>query len=212
MLRKTVLSNLLSGEIFPKPKIFRGDMVFPRSMLPFEDMMEQNTDGVNAVYIATPPSSHFEYVKLSLKAGIKQIYVEKPVTLDANEAKQLKAEADSHGAKLVVAHYRNSLPMFQYIHNLIIDKIVGEVRSVNIRQHRHSEGASSADGNWRIDPSISGGGLFHDIAPHTLALVQMMFGNAEDVYGLKMRQGQTDGPENLVTGLYRLPESGRALP
>ena len=31
------------------------------------------------------------------------------------------------------------------------------------------------------------------------------------MYGLKMRQGQTDGPENLVTGLYRLPESGASI-
>ena len=40
-----------------------------------------NDDDVNAIYIATPPSSHEQYLEEALKAG-KPVYVEKPVTLD----------------------------------------------------------------------------------------------------------------------------------
>src|SRR5512138_903982 len=39
-----------------------------------------NDTDVNAVYIATPPSTHEEYTELILKAG-KPVYVEKPVTI-----------------------------------------------------------------------------------------------------------------------------------
>src|ERR1700754_3714190 len=41
-----------------------------------------NDPDVNAIYIATPPSSHAEYMEQALKAG-KPVYVEKPVTINA---------------------------------------------------------------------------------------------------------------------------------
>jgi len=40
---------------------------------------------LNAIYIATPPSSHLDYALLALNLG-KHVYVEKPVTLNAQEA------------------------------------------------------------------------------------------------------------------------------
>lgn len=203
IVASVVRRNLAKGEDFSRRH------GISRAYASFEEMIEQDEQGINAIYIATPPSSHFEYAKLSLEAGIKQIYLEKPVTMDAREARLLKAEIEKHGgAKLVVAHYRNSLPMFKFVHSLITDKLVGEIRTVTIREIR-KEG-SSTDGNWRLDPSVSGGGLFHDIAPHALALVQLIFGDAEDVSGISMRQAD-EGPEDLVTGLYRLPGSGASI-
>lgn len=44
---------------------------------------------INALYIATPPSTHLQIAKQCLAAG-KFVYLEKPMTLDANEAKELK--------------------------------------------------------------------------------------------------------------------------
>ena len=41
-----------------------------------------NDAEVNAVYIATPPSSHEAYLEMALKAG-KPVYVEKPVTVNS---------------------------------------------------------------------------------------------------------------------------------
>src|SRR6187551_68835 len=41
-----------------------------------------NDNEVNAVYIATPPSSHESYLEMALKAG-KAVYVEKPVTVNS---------------------------------------------------------------------------------------------------------------------------------
>jgi predicted dehydrogenase len=40
---------------------------------------------INAVYIATPPASHMPYALDALKRGLN-VYVEKPVTLNAEEA------------------------------------------------------------------------------------------------------------------------------
>ena len=52
-----------------------------------EDLI--NDPEINAVYIATPPASHFEYAAAVLKAG-KFVYVEKPMTMDLASAISLE--------------------------------------------------------------------------------------------------------------------------
>src|SRR5205085_11613785 len=41
-----------------------------------------NDPDINAVYVATPPSSHEEYTLAAISAG-KPVYVEKPMSVDA---------------------------------------------------------------------------------------------------------------------------------
>ena len=59
---------------------------------------------INAVYIATPPSTHLEIAKKCLAAK-KRIYLEKPMTLNATEAKELNKIVTENDT-IVVAHYR----------------------------------------------------------------------------------------------------------
>src|SRR3954471_12545595 len=70
-----------------------------------------NDPEVNAIYIATPPSSHVMYTMAAIKAG-KPVYVEKPMSLDAASAQRMNNYALEQNIKLVVAHYRRALPFF----------------------------------------------------------------------------------------------------
>ncbi|HVF97123.1 MAG TPA: Gfo/Idh/MocA family oxidoreductase, partial [Flavisolibacter sp.] len=70
-----------------------------------------NDRDVNAVYIATPPSSHEAYTIEALNAG-KPVYVEKPMATDAASAQRMSDAAKSTGVKLSVAHYRRAQPLF----------------------------------------------------------------------------------------------------
>src|SRR6266508_4340624 len=63
-----------------------------------------NDADVNAIYIATPPSSHEEYAMKAFMAG-KPVYVEKPMALDAPSANRMAKAAKEKKYKLVVAHY-----------------------------------------------------------------------------------------------------------
>src|SRR5690606_33177254 len=47
-----------------------------------------NDADINAIYIATPPSSHYEYAMAAMQAG-KPVYLEKPMTLNYEEASRL---------------------------------------------------------------------------------------------------------------------------
>src|SRR5690606_20355714 len=99
-------------------------------------------------------------------------------TLTALEAKQLADVVKSTGAKLTVAHYRRGLPLFLKIKELINNNLVGDIRTVQIRLWKSEKHflVSDTETNWRVNPDLSGGGYFHDLAPHQLDLMLFYFG------------------------------------
>ena len=62
-----------------------------------------NSARPDVVHITTPPQSHFKLARLCLEWGA-HVYVEKPFTVNVDEAKQLVALADEKGLKLTVGH------------------------------------------------------------------------------------------------------------
>eukprot|EP01037_Dinobryon_pediforme_P003763 gene3763-3809_t len=135
------------------------------------EMMGQ--EDLNAIYIATPPSSHKDYAIAALAKGFN-VYVEKPVTRNAEEAREIAAALRLHPEqKLTVAHYRRAVPMFLKVKQLLESELIGEIRTVQIRmwQSRKPALVASVKDNWRVQPEFSGGGYFHDLAPHQLDLM-----------------------------------------
>jgi len=165
-----------------------------------EALMDQ--EGLDAIYIATPPDSHADYAIAALKKGFN-VYVEKPVTRNATEARQI-AEAVKHhpNQKLTVAHYRRALPMFLKVKELLDEKIVGEVRTVQIRMWQSRKPALVANSavNWRVQPEVSGGGYFHDLAPHQLDLMLFYFGEPERYHGFSLNQSAITPADDHVCG------------
>jgi len=142
-----------------------------------------NHPEINAVYIATPPSTHLEIAKQCLAAN-KFVYLEKPITIDTKEAKQL-AEIVSENNKIVVAHYRRKLPAFQKVKELLDANSIGKVlfADIQILQSTKASIIAKTDDNWRLKPETSGGGYFHDIAPHQIDLMYHYFGDIKNAQG-----------------------------
>ena len=60
---------------------------------------------INAVCIALPAEMHYEFARKSLIAG-KDVYVEKPITLDVNEAEELVKLAKDNDKIIMVGHLK----------------------------------------------------------------------------------------------------------
>ncbi|MCR8561435.1 Gfo/Idh/MocA family oxidoreductase [Mucilaginibacter sp. BJC16-A38] len=155
---------------------------------------------INAVYIATPPSSHMDYAITALGKGFN-VYVEKPVTRNASEARQIAEAVKQHpNQKLTVAHYRRAVPMFLHVKQFLDTKLIGDVRTVQIRmwQSRKPKLIADVETNWRLQPEVSGGGYFHDLAPHQLDLMLFYFGEPEKYSGFSLNQsGATTADDNV---------------
>ena len=161
-----------------------------------------NDDEVNAIYIATPPSSHEEYALAAIDAG-KPVYIEKPMALNYTSANIIATVAKEKNVKVSVAHYRRGQPLFNKVKELLNEKIIGEIRFAKLEFYKKSLNKEALDipkVAWRVKPEIAGGGLFHDIAPHPLDLMHWFFGDIEKASGYAANQDKLYPADDIVSG------------
>jgi predicted dehydrogenase len=161
-----------------------------------------NDPEVNAIYVATPPSSHQEYAIAAINAG-KPVYVEKPMANNYAAACNMFKVAAEKNIKLVVAHYRREQPRFKKIKQLIKEKAIGDILYARLELYKTAltpDDLINPMTAWRINPAISGGGLFHDLATHQLDLMYYFFGEAEKVTGIAANQVADNTADDMVVG------------
>ena len=161
-----------------------------------------NDPDVNAIYIATPPAFHELYTSAAIKAG-KSVYVEKPMSLNFEQAKRMYLAAEEHKIKLVVAHYRREWPLFKKIKELIDAETIGNIHLVKLVYDKPAlTVAELADEKiaWRVNPAISGGGFFHDLAPHQLDILYYLFDDAKIIQGIATNQAGIYEAHDMVAG------------
>src|SRR5436190_1138005 len=158
-----------------------------------------NDREVNAIYIATPPSSHELYTEMSLKAG-KPVYIEKPVSINSSSVERMMAMEKNYGGKVSVAHYRRGLSLFKTIKQLVQDGSIGKIKLILLKtlQPPASNIITQTKDNWRINPEISGGGLFHDLSPHQLDILYWIFGMPQHVNIQTANQGKNYNAPDLT--------------
>jgi predicted dehydrogenase len=160
---------------------------------------------IDAVYVATTPQSHHDYV-LRCAAARKPVLVEKPMAMDRGQCDEMIAACATAGIPLWVAYYRRVLPRFLTVRDLVRSGAIGPVRVVSSRQFqplRASAEMNPGSPPWRIDPVRSGGGLFVDMVSHTLDFLDFVFGPIEAVRGFAANQAGTYRAEDVVTAGYR---------
>lgn len=161
---------------------------------------------VNAIYIATPPAFHKEYTLLAAKYK-KPVYVEKPMATNYGECLEMIEACKQTGSPLFVAYYRRSLPKFLQVKKLLEQGAIGKPRFVTTTQFQRSLEIKEKEAPWRVIPSIAGGGLFFDLASHTLDILDFLLGPITEVKGIASNQNNAYEAEDIVSGTY-LFESG----
>ena len=169
---------------------------------------------VNAVYVATPPSSHATYAIMSMKAG-KPVYVEKPLAASYEDCARINRISEETGIPCFVAYYRRYLPYFQKVKDIVNNGIIGKMVNVHVRfavPPRELDYTKQKELPWRLQPDIAGGGYFYDLAPHQLDLLQDIFGVIVEARGIRANRGGLYNAEDSVSGCFQfengLPGSG----
>jgi predicted dehydrogenase len=111
---------------------------------------------VDAVSIATPPSTHYSLVKQALEAG-KHVLVEKPLATKAEEAESLVALAERNGLVLMPGHTFLYSPAVNKVRQLIVSGELGEIYFVT--SSRMNLGIYQQEG------------VVNDLAPHDLSIL-----------------------------------------
>lgn len=162
-----------------------------------------NDPEVDAVYIATPPDSHHAFALMVAAAG-KHCCVEKPMSLNARQSREMHKVFTDAGLHLFVSYYRRSLPRFQQVRQWLEEGRIGEVRHLSWTLTKTPSPADlSGTDNWRTDPTVAGGGYFADLASHGLDLFQYLLGDIVEVAGLSARQAGLYAAEDAVSACWR---------
>lgn len=173
-----------------------------------------NDPEINAIYIATPPSSHATFAIMAMKAG-KPVYIEKPLAASYEDCARINCISELTGVPCFVAYYRRYLPYFQKVKQIIQSGAIGTPANVQIRfsvPPRDLDYKSNGSLPWRLQPDIAGGGYFYDLAPHQLDLIQDIFGVITRAHGYCSNMAKLYKAEDTISACFYfengLPGSG----
>ena len=159
---------------------------------------------VNAIYIATPPSSHATFAIMAMRAG-KPVYIEKPLAASYNDCIRINRISEQTGVPCFVAYYRRYLPYFQKVKEIIENGTIGKVINVQIRfsvPPRDLDYKNEKELPWRLQPDIAGGGYFYDLAPHQIDLLQNIFGVITRAHGYPANRAHLYKAEDTVSACF----------
>lgn len=159
---------------------------------------------IDAIYIATPPSSHLMYSAQAANAG-KHVYVEKPMAMRLDECHAIVDVCTKNSVRLFVAFYRRAMPRFLKIKAWMDSGLIGDVRCVRalIHQVPDVEERSRDTLPWRVRPEVAGGGKFLDLGVHMFDIFDAWFGRIEEAQGMAINRAGFYDVEDTVTATWR---------
>jgi predicted dehydrogenase len=132
---------------------------------------------VDAVSISTPPFLHYDMAKIVLNAG-KHLLLEKPTTLNAEEAKELYHLALRNRAVTSMNFEFRFVPAWQRFAELLAEGYVGQKRLIKIDWLVSSRADVSRPWNWYARKD-QGGGVLGAIGSHMFDYVAWLFGDID---------------------------------
>ncbi|WP_327001774.1 Gfo/Idh/MocA family oxidoreductase [Dactylosporangium sp. NBC_01737] len=131
---------------------------------------------IDAVYVASPHSHHFEQTRLALLAG-KPVLVEKAFTQNASQASSLIDLARGSGLLLMEAMWSRFLPHYDVVRQLIADGVLGEVQTVISDHGQHFE---LEPAHRLLNPALAGGALL-DLGIYPISFTSFVLGAPEEI-------------------------------
>lgn len=155
---------------------------------------------VDAVYIATPHLSHYQYIKEAILAG-KHVLCETPMVLKGEEAKELFAFAEDKGVILMEANKTAHCPAFNHLMVMIKSGVIGDVVDIE----------ASLSKLWNdqkclreFDPEQAGGSLYELGSYPLLPIIRLLGCQYEN---LNIYSRMKNGIDMYTKGVIRYPHA-----
>ncbi len=137
-----------------------------------------SADGLDAVYITTPPRERVEIVRAAAERGLA-IFCEKPLAATISDAKTIVDLVATHDVPCMVGFCSRFAEPCNRLKSLIDDRTIGE--PVTFWSTRAGWGVPS-EGNWRVDPEQACG-ITIESASHNIDLLRWLGGEIVSASG-----------------------------
>lgn len=185
----------VAGRDLNRARAFAGEF---GAELAYDDVRALAADpSVDMVYVASPHNAHFEAARILLEAG-KPVLCEKPMTINANQARELIELSRANQVFLMEALWTRFLPLYERIRGWLDEGRIGRPLLVSssfcIQPARDPA-------NRFFNPALAGGGLL-DVGVYTLGMSQFVMGRKPDRVAAMARLAETGVDELLVASLH----------
>lgn len=144
----------------------------------YKEMLRQ--ENLDVVFITTPSFSHVEIALDCLKYDC-HLFIEKPLSIDVNSAKQLVKAFEKHDLITMVGYMMRYIDSFELAKRIIDKKALGRI--IFFKATSYVSQLFKAGKGWRYDPKKSGGGVVMTQGVHALDLINWYFGMPLKVCG-----------------------------
>ncbi|KAF2633367.1 NAD(P)-binding protein [Macroventuria anomochaeta] len=156
-----------------------------------------NDASVDIIYIATPHSHHYQHTRLALEAG-KHVLVEKPITVNAQQARILFALAKEKGLFVMEAVWTRFFPLTLSIQDFIESGRLGVVKRVYADLSFWNDVEAEFESSHRMVNLDLAGGALLDLGIYSLTWVFLI------LYHLQNASGQSGKRRPEVKGAMSL--------
>jgi predicted dehydrogenase len=159
------------GRIREKADAFAALWNVPNAYTDYRDMIAGGN--LDALIVASSNDSHRPITMAALDAGL-HVLCEKPLALNAAQAREMAARAKSAGLKNTVPFTYRYMPSFRYLKQLVDAGYIGQPYHLNMRYY--ADYGRDPKYQWVFDEEIAGSGVIADLGPHWLHLARWFYG------------------------------------
>ena len=175
MLRKSVVTSLYSSDI-NRAKFLADKFGIEKHFNNYDEFLKSD---INAVYISSANSNHYQQVIEAAKAG-KHILCEKPLAMTSLEAEEMVKACEQNNVQLSVNYVYRFHPLIIKTKEIIDKQMLGKIISMNLNFNIDAPPGS----NFRFDKKQSGGGALRDLGTHMIDLLRYFGGEIVSINGV----------------------------
>lgn len=181
-LRAPPVMQVACGRNVPDLQAFAKQFGWHETETSWERLVER--DDVDLVDICTSNVTHMPIAVAAARAG-KHVLCEKPIAINADEARQMLDAAREAGVRHMVAFNYRRVPAILLAKQLIDEGKIGTIRHFNAVYYQDWLVDPTFHMVWRHDVKEGGSGAHGDTNAHTVDLARFLVGEIEAVSGAK---------------------------
>ncbi len=155
----------------------RQRFAIPSAYANYEDLLADPE--IHAVYIPLPNALHAPWAIAALEAG-KHVLCEKPLALNATEARRMADAARANGRWLMEAFMYRYSDRTHQVEKLLRDGRLGDIRHINASFRFRMSPEAIAQPDVRLVPELGGGALY-DVGVYPLNFLGLVTGGLKPV-------------------------------
>ena len=132
----------------------------------------------------TSPSNYHKQVAVAAANAKKHVFCEKPLALNASDAKEMLQAAKDNGIKHQIGFNYRFAPAVLAIKNLIASGQLGTIFHFRGRYLQDFIIDPSFPLIWRLDKNVAGSGALGDLGAHVIDLARFLVGEFDNVCGM----------------------------